>query len=96
MVSASFEAKPLQRRVQSGGASLPGVSGGVPLINYQTGWVGGKNQVTLVATIPRVASGRPEGRNPFGRGLGVSPEFIISPFLLGRELGGWCDQLSTS
>ena len=41
MVSAPFEAKPLQRRVQRGGASLPGVSGGVPLINYQTGWVGG-------------------------------------------------------
>ena len=76
MVSAPFEAKPLQRRVQRGGASLPGVSGGVPLINYQTGWVGGKNHVTLIATIPRAAGGSPEGRNPFGRRSGGCPSRV--------------------
>ena len=41
MVSAPFEAKPLQRRVQRGGASLPGVSGGCPpdkLPNGVGGW----------------------------------------------------------
>ncbi len=36
-------------------------------------------------------AGSPEGCNPFGRGLGVSPRTsYYSPFLEGRGLGGWC------
>ncbi len=36
-------------------------------------------------------AGSPEGCNPFGRGLGVSPSTsYYSPFLPGRGLGGWC------
>ena len=39
-------------------------------------------------------AGSPEGCNPFGRGLGVSPRTsYYSPFLKGRGSGGWCTPL---
>ena len=37
-------------------------------------------------------AGSPEGCNPFGRGLGVSPRTsYYSPFLSGRGSGGWSE-----